>query len=315
MAVAERARSFVFVGLPADRAALLSRVLLAANDQLHACGTAQEAVHRVHSQPVDLVVIPADLPDLPVLELISELRQLDARQYAPILVLANGDRRIKLEALRAGADDVLEDPLDLEELAARAERCLQSRRRIDQLVEEANTLHALSITDGLTQLFNHRFFQDRLKDEFRRSQRYGDPLAVILLDLDHFKQVNDQHGHVVGDQVLREVAGVLHHCVRETDFLCRYGGEEFCALLPKTHFAGALTVAERIWREMKGHPFSGGLQVTASVGVSSYPARGVGSAEQLLRTADDALYRAKREGRNRICLYSQVAMVESAKAI
>ena len=116
---------------------------------------------------------------------------------------------------------------------------------------EAERLHALAVTDGLTQVANHRHFQDRLREEFRRAQRYDDPLALILADLDHFKNVNDNFGHPVGDEVLVAMAACLKYAVRETDFVARYGGEEFAVLLPKTHLAGALTVAERISTEMK----------------------------------------------------------------
>jgi diguanylate cyclase (GGDEF)-like protein len=160
------------------------------------------------------------------------------------------------------------------------------------------------MTDGLTQVANHRAFQERLKEEFRRAQRYDDPLTLILVDVDHFKRVNDQHGHQVGDEVLKRLADALRLAVRETDFVARYGGEEFAALLPKTHLAGALTVAERISLDLKQmRTGQAGVRVTASFGVSSFPGRSVNTAEQLLRTADEALYRSKREGRDKISLY------------
>ena len=149
----------------------------------------------------------------------------------------------------------------------------------------------------------------RLRDEFRRAQRYDDPLALILVDLDHFKNVNDNFGHPVGDEVLKATANAVQAAVRETDFVARYVGEEFAVLLPKTHLAGALTVAERIVAEMgKIRAGPAGLRVTASFGVSGFPGRSVNTSEQLVRTADEALYRAKREGRNKISLFQAPVM-------
>ena len=171
------------------------------------------------------------------------------------------------------------------------------------------------MTDGLTQVANHRHFQDRLREEFRRAQRYDDPLALILVDLDHFKNVNDNFGHQVGDEVLAAMAACVKAAVRETDFVARYGGEEFAVLLPKTHLAGALTVAERIAADMVGIKAGpNGLKVTASFGVSGFPGRSVNTSEQLVKTADEALYRAKREGRNKISLF-QAPVLASVELI
>jgi two-component system, cell cycle response regulator len=150
---------------------------------------------------------------------------------------------------------------------------------------------------------NRRSFQDRLVDEFRRAQRYDDPLALVLLDLDHFKLINDTFGHPEGDVVLRTIAGRLRHCVRETDFIARYGGEEFALLLPKTMLGGALTVAERVRSDLASLEFHG-RQVTASLGIAIFPGNGITSADALVRAADDALYTAKREGRNKVALAS-----------
>jgi diguanylate cyclase (GGDEF)-like protein len=115
--------------------------------------------------------------------------------------------------------------------------------------------------------------------------------------------VNDRHGHLAGDQVLKDVAHAIKKSVRETDFVARYGGEEFAVVLPKTQLAGALTVAERVWNDVGRLKLGSGFQITASLGLAGYPSRTVASAEQLVRCADEALYRAKREGRNKIAIY------------
>jgi two-component system cell cycle response regulator len=255
---------------------------------------------------IDLLIASATLPGLDALQLLRALRQnVATRDVRVILTFAQDDREVRLAALQLGADDVLRVPFDTEDACLRAQRSFSTKRRIDELVQENDRLEKLSITDGLTQLNNQRYFQERLKDEFRRAQRYDDPLALILMDLDHFKQINDVHGHPAGDQVLKDVAACLRKNVRETDMVARYGGEEFAAILPKTHLSGALTVAERIRRELISLSVGpgGGLRITASFGVAGYPCRTIISAEHLLRAADEALYRAKNEGRNKICLF------------
>ncbi|RKH35994.1 diguanylate cyclase [Corallococcus praedator] len=223
----------------------------------------------------------------------------------PVLVLSPPeDKALRLAALRRGAELIL-TPWDEEELRLRLYRSLETYRKWTELHSQVEELRRLAVTDGLTQVHNHRYFQERLREEFRRAQRYDESLSLILVDLDHFKNINDGHGHGAGDRVLREVAASLQHSVRETDLVARYGGEEFAILLPCTHLPGALTVAERVRRgvsDLHAGP-EGALRVTASLGVSSFPHRAILTPEQLLLTADEALYRAKREGRDRICLH------------
>lgn len=262
----------------------------------------------------DLVVLFDEQGQADVLELMHTLREDQGRRYLPAMVVSGSAAR-RVAALDAGADDALCPPLDTEELLARVRHRLAMRRRIDSLLDEGEKLHLLSVTDGLTQIANHRFLQERLREEFRRAQRYSDPLALILIDLDHFKSVNDSYGHVVGDEVLRAVAKVVRDAVRDTDLVARYGGEEFAVLLPKTHLAGALTVAERVWQDIARLRLgpAGDLRVTASLGISGYPGTSIRSTEQLLRAADEALYRAKREGRNKIGIYPFAANTDVAQ--
>ncbi|HYX90535.1 MAG TPA: diguanylate cyclase [Myxococcaceae bacterium] len=260
----------------------------------------------------DLVLLNLELPDADALDVLRRIRATPSHRYLPVIILSDrDDRPRRLEGFRQGADDFILHPWDDEELLARVHRMLNLRRRVDDLLLRAAELHHLSITDHLTQVHNHRFFQDRLREEFRRAQRYDDPLSLVLLDIDHFKRVNDAHGHPTGDQVLREVANSIRGAIRDTDILARYGGEEFAVLLPKTHLAGALTVAERVWKgigTLAAGP-GGTIRLTASLGVSGYPTRLVATAEQLVRTSDEALYRAKSEGRNKICLHQQVTFL------
>jgi diguanylate cyclase (GGDEF)-like protein len=164
----------------------------------------------------------------------------------------------------------------------------------------------LSITDGLTKLYNHRFFQDSLKREFARCQRHQSPLSLALLDIDHFKRFNDRYGHQQGDVVLQELARTLRGQVRNLDVVARYGGEEFAVIMPDASQEVALRVAERLRAAVEGHPVegpTGPLLVTISLGVASVPHAEIGVPAGLIAAADRALYRAKERGRN--CVVSQ----------
>ena len=163
----------------------------------------------------------------------------------------------------------------------------------------------LAHTDPLTQVVNRRALFGRLGAELERARRYNSVMSVLMLDIDHFKDINDTHGHLIGDDVLREVAGLLQTTVRSVDVVARYGGEEFVVVLPETPLAGAVTFAERIRVLIESHPFcpaQGPLSITVSVGVAAFPAEGVETIENLFARADDALYRAKAEGRNAVAV-------------
>ncbi len=302
----EPSRTVLVVDDSQSTTSALSRLLSQAGLRALTAPDGAAALKVASAQPLDAVMLDVGLPGMDGLQVLRVLRASHGPKHLPVMMLSvRDDRAQRLAAFRLGADDFVLKPWDDEELVARLNRHLQVRARVDELLDEATALHRLSVTDGLTLLHNHRAFQERLREEFRRAQRHDDPLALVLLDLDHFKSVNDRHGHPAGDAVLREVASILRRCVRETDFLARYGGEEFGAILPNTAPAGAVTVAERIWKELgklRAGP-AGMVRVTASLGVSGFPQRGVGNADQLLTTADEALYRAKREGRDRLCLY------------
>ncbi|HEY3288374.1 MAG TPA: diguanylate cyclase [Gemmatimonadaceae bacterium] len=167
-------------------------------------------------------------------------------------------------------------------------------------------LEVLAHTDPLTQVLNRRALTVRLASELERARRYDSVLTLLMVDLDHFKNVNDTYGHLVGDEVLREVATLLQNEVRSVDVVARYGGEEFVVVLPETSLVGATTFAERIREHVAATPFAGSLveplHLTASIGVSSYPSATITTVDDLFARADEALYRAKADGRNRVCL-------------
>lgn len=163
----------------------------------------------------------------------------------------------------------------------------------------------LAITDGLTKLINHRHFYELLENEFRRTNRYMSQLALIMLDIDYFKQVNDTYGHPVGDEILKGISEVISREVREVDVIARYGGEEFAVLLPQTNIDMAKSVAERIRAEVEGYSFrtpEGTIRITVSLGVVGFPECAVDNQMELVQLADAALYDAKKSGKNRVAV-------------
>jgi diguanylate cyclase (GGDEF)-like protein len=164
-------------------------------------------------------------------------------------------------------------------------------------------VRSLSIRDSLTGLFNHRHSMEQVAQEFGRVGRYEGGVSVLMVDIDHFKKVNDEHGHQAGDFVLREVSRILKDTLRVVDSLGRYGGEEFVAILPHTNREDARQTAERLREAIAEHPFRVGpreLRITISVGIATYPSATVDTSGALIREADKALYRAKQAGRNQV---------------
>jgi diguanylate cyclase (GGDEF)-like protein len=270
------------------------------------------AIRRVKTSPPDLVLLDMVLPDQNGVDVLRLVKALP-NQFIPVIILsAQADLDARVRGLMLGADDYLSKESHETEILARVNAMRRIKELQDRLREANEKLERLSVTDGLTELFNHRHFQTRLREEFGRAQRYGDPLSLLMLDLDRFKEVNDRWLHPFGDKVLKETATLIRNSLRDHDVSARYGGEEFAVVLPKTHLSNALHVARRIGRAIGEHVFVADgfkdpgtgapprVHVTASIGAASFPGPEVGSAELLVKRADEALFRAKRAGRNRI---------------
>lgn len=226
------------------------------------------------------------------------------RQYR----LARENRRL-VEDLSAKNQALLEMNRDLE---------AKINERTHELAEANSRLAQLAVTDGLTGLYNHRHFHERLALEVERSQRNGLPLALLMIDVDHFKHYNDRHGHPAGDELLRDLARLLSDGRRRNDFVARYGGEEFAIVLVDTDKLTAAKLAERLRETVAAHPFPradeqpGGC-LSISVGVASFP-DDAGSVEGLVRAADVALYEVKRGGRNGVVLAQAPAAPAGAES-
>ena len=258
---------------------------------------------RLHkeAQP-DLVLLDVMMPHVDGYKLAQMFKR--ASPFVPIILLtALEDIDSKRRGLSAGADEFLSKPVNALELQIRMSSMLRIKRLADELERLNKHLAELATIDPLTQVANRRAVEQRLAHEFQRERRYKHPLACILIDIDHFKSVNDNYGHPIGDKVLVEVAAAIRESIRATDLVARFGGEEFIVLAPETTTAAALMVAERIRRAITDKTTDKTDQglpvVTASVGVACTEAE-VGDENELLAKADAALYRAKHEGRNRV---------------
>lgn len=278
------------------------------------CDDGQAAVERVGQGGIDLVLLDVLMPRLSGLEACRLLKAMTTESFLPVLlVTVKTDTASRVEGLKLGADDYVCKPFEEAELVARVEAMLRIKRLHDQVVEARTRLERLSVYDELTGLHNYRYLSSRLGEEFKRAERYHDPLACVIVDIDHLTQINEQGGRGVGDSVIRGVADVVRRTLREVDVVARFGGDEFLAVLPSTHFAGSVTAAERIWRGVAERQFLGdldrGVSVSVSVGVALYPSRDVKTKESLLRAADTAILQAKRDGGNRICVFQQQGYV------
>jgi two-component system cell cycle response regulator len=241
-------------------------------------------------------------------ELIGRIRAAASPAYTYIILLtAKDDKADLVRGLETGADDYLAKPFDRRELLARVgigARLLDLETR---LKEARDQMEALAMQDGLTGLCNRRAIEAQAQAECSRAARDEQPTSVILLDVDHFKAVNDRYGHQIGDQALRLMADVLARSQRGYDVAGRWGGEEFMLVLPETTLEDAGRVAERVRATVAAAalPLSDGtsLEVRVSLGVAGTCDSVPPSADALIRQADEALYQAKRAGRNRVCLF------------
>ncbi|MCA1733579.1 MAG: diguanylate cyclase [Acidobacteria bacterium] len=268
------------------------------------CATGKEAEETLVAEAWDLAILDRRLPDMDGVSLANKLKQMPGLRNRYVIMLTGEDEQAdKIEGLDLGADDYMTKPFHMPELIARIRAGLRIVSLQNELIEANRRLAQLSITDGLTNLYNHRHFQDELAKHFTESARYDRPLSLALIDIDFFKKVNDTWGHAVGDAVLKQVAALFKESIRHSDLAARYGGEEFGIIMPETEMEQAVTFAEKI-REMVEATIieteQGTVRVTVSIGVSSVPHPTINTPMQLIEDADASLYRAKEHGRNQV---------------
>jgi diguanylate cyclase (GGDEF)-like protein len=254
------------------------------------------------SDPIPLVVADWMMPQMDGLQLCREIRKRYADRFIHVILLTMRDRSDDVVAgLEAGADDYLVKPVNHGELSARLRAAQRLIELQGKLLEAHERLRVLATHDELTGILNRRAILDTMAREIDRSERQGQPMAALLIDLDYFKRVNDTHGHLAGDDVLREAAHRIAATVRSYDTVGRYGGEEFLVVTSNLDSGGALELAERVRTQFKKDPITTGgksLPVTLSVGVATLGGGQKAEINKLLALADDCLYKAKRSGRD-----------------
>jgi len=302
-------------------------------------GDGYQAIELIEKNDYDIVIADYRMPGIDGIEVIKKAREI--RNYiAALLITGFGTQEIVLEAFKEGdVNNYLSKPFESRELRRLVRLSIQEqqiKKREDNLwqelmlkVNEATfecenknkllerdqerirklniQLEKLAITDGLTGLYNYRYFQKRMSEELSRAVRFNLSLSCIMIDIDHFKDINDMYGHQIGDEILQGLSGIVKDSVRDIDIAARYGGEEFVLILPQIDIKGAGIMAERLREKVESHCFSDcsrPINITVSIGVATYPGDGIKNGNDLLKRADNALYKAKHMGRNRVIIRS-----------
>jgi two-component system cell cycle response regulator len=253
----------------------------------------------------DLVIVSLALENIDGLRLCSQIRSLERTRNVPILAMSEADNNARLvRGLEIGVNDYLIRPIDKNEMLARVRTQIKKKRYTERLRDNVQMSIEMAITDALTGLFNRRYMETHLAGLVEQAASRSKPIAVLVLDIDYFKSINDGHGHDAGDDVLREFSLRIRKCIRNIDLACRYGGEEFVVVMPETDLTVASMVAERLRRRIASERFSiqqgtTSLEVTISIGIAALNGA-EDNAAAILKRADQALYRAKRDGRNRV---------------
>ncbi len=289
-----------------DRRSSYERVAatLTAEHEVDVETDANAALFHAAEGAYDVMIVSLGLEGFDALRLCSQVRSLERTRHLPILVIAEPEDNARLlRGLEIGVNDYLVRPIDKNEMLARVRTQIRKKRYSDRLRDNVQQSIEMAVTDALTGLHNRRYMEMHLAALIDQSTARGKPLSVLLLDIDHFKAINDGHGHDAGDDVLREFGGRVRRSIRGIDLACRIGGEEFVIVMPETDLAVAGMVAERLRRRIASEPFpvgdAGAIPVTISVGIAALGAPSDTGAA-ILRRADQALYRAKRDGRNRV---------------
>lgn len=254
----------------------------------------------------DVIILSTELNGSEGLRLAAHFKCQEATRHVPVMIIVDESRtQAMLKALELGINDYLLTPLDTSEMMARVKTQIRRKKYHDALYANYEKNASRALTDGLTNLYNRHFMDAHLDNQVQRAQKNGKPYTLMLVDVDHFKPVNDTYGHDAGDEVLQGLSRVLVKSIRTADMAARFGGEEFALLLPETDLLSATVVTERVRKMVETTPFRvshdiGSLNMTVSVGAAEL--RKGETAQQLLKRADEALYRAKQNGRNQVQL-------------
>jgi diguanylate cyclase (GGDEF)-like protein len=281
---------------------LLEEPLLEEGHVVELCANGQEALERIRATRPDVVVTDWEMPKMDGITLCRLVKSIEELRFTHVIMLSSrGGTTSKVTGLDTGADDYLVKPVDPVELKARVRTGLRLQHALRELSARNELLSLLALTDPLTKLANRRAFDESLAREVALATRHGKALSLLLLDIDHFKSVNDTLGHPAGDDVLSSLGLLLARQGRRGDVAARFGGEEFAVILPETTGERACVAAERLRKAVAAAPLGARVRVpvTVSIGAATLGVPG-GDADSLVAAADAALYRAKSAGRNRV---------------
>ena len=274
-------------------------VFLEASDGVSGLKTLSDPV-----QAVDVVCCDLNMPRMDGYQFLRMARANPSLMNIPIvMVTAESHVNDVVKAFELGANDFISKPFVSSILKVRMKNMLHIKHLQDLLKAQRGMMEEMATRDTLTNLANLRFFRLSFEEEFNRSERYGDIMSVLMVDLDRFKTVNDTYGHPIGDAVLKETASIMLDVMRKVDLVARYGGEEFVVIMPHTDTDGAMRAAERLRDAVEGYHFEGlpgAGSITVSIGVSTFKEGVETDMDGLIKQADEALYRAKLNGRNRV---------------
>ena len=261
-------------------------------------------IEKAKSEQPDLILLDLIMPGMDGYQVCQKLKMEESSKETPVIMLTSkSEPADKVRGLEMGALDYVTKPFDNAELVARVNIHLRLKELYETVQEKNQQLQDLANKDGLTDLFNHRYFHEQLSKDFLRARRYHESLSCILLDIDHFKKFNDTYGHQTGDIVLKTLGRIIKDSIRDSDFAARYGGEEFAIVLYYTDMQGGFEVAERLRSRVEKnevHDKGNVLHVRISAGVATFPHELIHDSKELIECTDKALYKAKNNGRNRV---------------
>ncbi len=267
-----------------------------------------DAAERAREKNFDLIIVSLTMRDTDGLRVCSKLRSYEETRHVPILVMVDdGNTKLLVRALEMGVNDYVVRPVDRQEFLARVKTQLKRKRFADKLWENFHLSMQLATTDAVTGLYNRHYLTSHMDTRMQAAQKQGKELSVLMMDIDHFKAVNDTYGHAVGDLVLKEFATRIERNIRGVDLAARYGGEEFVVMMPETPTDWATMIGNRLREEVSDNSFDfelqeGPISITVSIGVAT--SKDGQTPAQLLESADRALYEAKAAGRNKVIVAS-----------
>lgn len=274
-----------------------------------------DAIKQIENEPFEIVITDLKMPGMSGMELLKHTLKINP-DVCVIVMTAYGTVESAVSAMKQGAYDYICKPFELDEMKIIVEKAVE-RLWLLQQSRMVEFYKQISITDGLTGIYNHRYFHEFLDRELHRAKRTSSKFALMLADVDNFKQYNDANGHLAGDATLRELASILLNTTRKTDFVARYGGEEFAIILPDTAIEGGLNVTASIMKALQDKQWQYAdvlpcKRITMSIGVVTYPENSL-VKEELIKKADAAMYHAKKTGKNKICYFEGIKLMEYGK--